>query len=55
MSTNAKLIQDLKERSGVLSQISASFVERGGKLDIFSFYETDKFPGMSTPRERKKI
>ncbi|RDW70414.1 hypothetical protein BP5796_08811 [Coleophoma crateriformis] len=46
-STNAMLTRDLKERSGVLSQISTSFVERGGKLDIFSFYETDKFPGMS--------
>ncbi|RDW89219.1 hypothetical protein BP6252_01251 [Coleophoma cylindrospora] len=45
-STNAMLTRDLKERSEVLSQISASFVERGGKLDIFSFYETDKFPGL---------
>jgi hypothetical protein len=46
-STNTKLTKDLKEKSEVLSNISMSFIERGTNLNIFSFYETQKFPGMN--------
>jgi hypothetical protein len=47
ITTNTKLTKDLKEKSEVLSRISMSFIERGTNLDIFSFYETQKFPGMN--------
>ena len=41
-STNAQLSKDLENNSRVLDKISKSFVERGKRLEIFSFYEVDK-------------
>ncbi|KAI0133837.1 ankyrin repeat protein [Xylariales sp. AK1849] len=41
-STNSQLTKDLEQNSRVLNAISASFVDRGQDLKIFSLYETEK-------------
>jgi hypothetical protein len=41
-STNTQLSKDLESNSKILDKISKSFVERGKRLEIFSFYEVDK-------------
>ena len=41
-STNKQLSTDLESNSRVRGEISKSFIERGKRLEIFSFYEVDK-------------
>lgn len=45
--TNSKLAKDLERDSRVLENISRSFVNRGKKLIIVSFYETEKMDKMN--------
>ena len=44
-ATNIELLDALKPNSRVLSQISESFVERATALNIYSFYELEKYWG----------
>jgi hypothetical protein len=46
-STNAQLTKDLERKSRALENISRSFIDRGKKLKIFSFYETEKMDLMN--------
>lgn len=46
-STNSRLTKDLERKSRVLENISRSFTDRGKKLKIFSFYETEKMDLMN--------
>jgi hypothetical protein len=46
-STNAALVESLKGNSPTLFDISKSFVDRGNKLKIFSFYETEMMDYMN--------
>lgn len=46
-STNSQLTKDLERNSKVLENISRSFTDRGKKLKIFSFYETEKMDLMN--------
>lgn len=41
-STNTQISKDLERHSRILENISRSFVERGQRLDILSFYELEK-------------
>ena len=41
-ATNTNLLSDLEKNSGTLRQISQQFVERGSKLKMKTFYETEK-------------
>lgn len=45
--TNAKLSRDLKIEAETLKHISESFVHRGAKLGIRSFYETQFMTGLN--------
>jgi hypothetical protein len=47
-STNTKFSTQLKSRSEVLDNISKSFVERGQRLKILSFYETEKMDNLNS-------
>jgi hypothetical protein len=45
-TTNTNLLSDLKQNSETLRQISQQFVERGSKLKMKTFYETNKLDHM---------
>lgn len=45
LNMNTTLINNLEKQSGVLFEISESFVDRGKGLKITSFYETRKLGG----------
>lgn len=46
ITTNTSLLSDLKKNSETLRQISQQFVERGSKLMMKTFYETNKLAHM---------
>jgi hypothetical protein len=46
-STNTRLARELSSGSDTLRRISSSFTSWGKELTIYSFYETEKMPGMN--------
>jgi hypothetical protein len=43
LNTNRELVAALKKESTTLSKLSEQFIERGARLQITTFYETEKF------------